>query len=240
MIIHLIVGLIKKTLYKMSQYFPKPYRTFWRDTNVKVNLSNYATKTDLKNATGVDASKLAVKSDLAKLKVEIDKIDVDKLKSVSVDLSKLSNVENNNVVKNTVYDKLVAKVNDIDNSGFVLKTKYDRAKSDLEKKKKSDADKKIPDINGLVKKTDYNVKISEIEGKVPSVNDVATNVASTSVENKICDVSNLIKKKKTDYDAKLTDIENEYITAADYNKSTKDIAANNIKSENKFINLLLL
>ena len=101
-----------------------------------MNLSNYATKTDLKNATGVDASKLAVKSDLAKLKVEIDKIDVDKLKSVSVDLSKLSNVENNNVVKNTVYDKLVAKVNDIDNSGFVLKTKYDRAKSDLEKKKK--------------------------------------------------------------------------------------------------------
>ena len=161
-----------------------------------MNLSNYATKTDLKNATGVYASKLAVKSDLAKLKVEIDKIDVDKLKSVSVDLSKLSNVENNNVVKNTVYDKLVAKVNDIDNSGFVLKTKYDRAKSDLEKKKKSDADKKIPDINGLVKKTDYNVKISEIEGKVPSVNDVATNVASTSVENKICDVSNLVKKKK--------------------------------------------
>ena len=178
----------------MSQYFPKSYRTFARDTNVKVDLSNYATKTDLKNATGVDASKLAVKSDLAKLKVEIDKIDVDKLKSVSVDLSKLSNVENNNVVKNTVYDKLVAKVNDIDNSGFVLKTKYDRAKSDLEKK--SNADKKIPDINGLVKKTDYNVKITEIEGKVPSVNDVSTTVASTSVENKICDVSNLVKKKK--------------------------------------------
>ena len=214
----------------MSQYFPKSYRTFARDTNVKVDLSNYATKTDLKNATGVDASKLAVKSDLAKLKVEIDKIDVDKLKSVSVDLSKLSKVENNNIVKNTVHDKLVAKVNDIDNSGFVLKTKYDRAKSDLEKK--SDADKKIPDINGLVKKTDYNVKITEIEGKVPSVNDVATNVASTSVENKICDVSNLVKKNKTDYDAKLTDIENEYFTAGNYNKSTKDIAANNIKSEN--------
>ena len=51
MIIRLIVGLIKKTLYKMSQYFPKPYRTFGRDTNVKVDLSNYATKTDLKNAT---------------------------------------------------------------------------------------------------------------------------------------------------------------------------------------------
>ena len=124
-----------------------------------MNLSNYATKTDLKNATGVDASKLAVKSDLAKLKVEIDKIDVDKLKSVSVDLSKLSNVENNNVVKNTVYDKLVAKVNDIDNSGFLLKTKYDRAKSDLEKKKKSDADKKIPDINGLAKKQIIMLKL---------------------------------------------------------------------------------
>ena len=152
MIIRLIVGLIKKTLYKMSQYFPKPYRTFGRDTNVKVDLSNYATKTDLKNATWVDASKLAVKSDLAKLKAEIDKIDVDKLKSVSVDLSKLSNVENNNVVKNTVYDKLVAKVNDIDNSGFVLKTKYNRAKSDLEKKKKFMQTKKFLMSTDLSKK----------------------------------------------------------------------------------------
>ena len=83
----------------MSQYFPKPYRTFGGNINVKVDSSNYATKLDLKNATGVDTSKLAAKSDLASLKAEIDKIDVDKLKTVPVDLSKLSHVVNNDAVK---------------------------------------------------------------------------------------------------------------------------------------------
>ena len=85
MIIHLIAGMIKKTLCKMSQYFPKLYKPFGGDINVKVDLSNYATKTDLKKVTGVDMSKLAAKSDLAGLKVEIDKIDVKKLKTVPVD-----------------------------------------------------------------------------------------------------------------------------------------------------------
>ena len=64
----------------------------------------------------------------------MDKIDVDKLKTVLIDLSKLSNVVNNDVVTKTVYDKLLAKVNNIDTSGFALKTKYDTDKSDLEKK----------------------------------------------------------------------------------------------------------
>ena len=78
MIIYLIVGLIKKILYKMSQYFPKPYKPFGGDINVKADLSNYATKADLKNATGIDTSKLAAKSDLVSLKAEVNKIDVDK------------------------------------------------------------------------------------------------------------------------------------------------------------------
>ena len=125
MIIHIIVGLIKKTLYKMSQYFPKPYKSFERNINAKVDLSNYTTKLDFKNAIGVDTSKLAAKFDLASLKAEIVKIYVDKLKTVLVDLSKLRNAVNNDVVKNTVYDKLIAKVKNIDTSGFVLKTKFD-------------------------------------------------------------------------------------------------------------------
>ena len=65
MIIHVIVGLIRKTFYKMSQYFPEPYRTFQRDINVKVYLSNYATKLDLKNAIEIDASKLTLRSKVA-------------------------------------------------------------------------------------------------------------------------------------------------------------------------------
>ena len=74
----------------MSQYFSKPYEVFGGDINVKVDLSNYATNTDLKNATGVDTSKLAAKSNSASLKAEVDKLDVDKLKYVPTNLSNLN------------------------------------------------------------------------------------------------------------------------------------------------------
>ena len=102
----------------MSQYFPKPYEPF---------------RGDLKNATRVDISKLAAKSDLFSLKAEVDKLDIDKLIS-ALDLSKISDVVKNDVAKKTVSDKLVAKVNNIDTSGFVLKNKYNTHKSNLEKK----------------------------------------------------------------------------------------------------------
>ena len=74
----------------MIQYFPKPFRTFGGNINVKVDLSNYATKTDLKNVTHVDTSSFALKITLASLKTEVDKLDIDKLATVPVDLSKLS------------------------------------------------------------------------------------------------------------------------------------------------------
>ena len=92
MIILLIVGLIKETLYKMSQYFPKPYKPFGRDINVTVDLSNYATKDDIKNITHIDTSSFALKTNLANLKSEIDKLDVGKLKPIPTHLSKLSDV----------------------------------------------------------------------------------------------------------------------------------------------------
>ena len=92
---------------KIGQHFPKLYKRFEGISNVKVDLSNYASKTDLKNATGIDTSNLALKSNLASLKTEVDKIDADKLKTDPIDLSKLSNVVNNDVVKNIEYDKLV-------------------------------------------------------------------------------------------------------------------------------------
>ena len=87
MIIHLIAGLIKEILYKMSHYFSKPYEPIGGDINAKIDLSNYATKADLKNAAGVDTSKLAAKSDLASLKAEVDKLDVDKSKTINDDLN---------------------------------------------------------------------------------------------------------------------------------------------------------
>ena len=76
----------------MSQYFPKPFRSFGGNINVKVDLSNYATKTDLKNVTHVDTSRFALKTNLDSLKIEVDKLDIDKLAPIPVDLSKLSDV----------------------------------------------------------------------------------------------------------------------------------------------------
>ena len=98
----------------MSQYFPKPFRRFGRNINVKLNLSNYATKTDLKNITHIDILGFALKTNLGSLKTEVDKLDTNKLKAVPVDLSKLWNLVENEVVKKTVYDKLVARVNSIE------------------------------------------------------------------------------------------------------------------------------
>ena len=106
----------------MSQYFPKPLRSFGRNINFKVELSNYATKTDLKNVTHVDTSSFALKINLANLKTEVDKLDIEKLAPFPVDLSKLSDVVKMMLLKK-LHDKLVAKVNNIDSTGFLLKTK---------------------------------------------------------------------------------------------------------------------
>ena len=99
----------------------------------------------------------------------------------------MSNVVKNEVVKITVYDKLVAKANNLDTiDEFALKTKYDADKKELEKK--------IPDTTKLLKKSDYNAKISDLENKIPSISALVTTSALTAVENKIPSVSNLVKK----------------------------------------------
>ena len=120
-IIHLIAGLTKGCYTRISQCFPKPYEPFAGDITVKIELPNYATRKDLKNGTGIDASKLALKCEQVSSKAEVDRLDVDKRVPAPVDLSKISHLVRNNVVKKPVYDKLVAKVNNIDISGFVLK-----------------------------------------------------------------------------------------------------------------------
>ena len=138
----------------MSQYFPKPFNSHFGDSiKVKIDLSNYATKTDLKNVTHVDTSSFALKTNLANLKAEVDKLYIDKLAPVPVDLSKLSDVVENDAVKKTVYNKLAAKVNNIDTSALVLKTEYQTDKTELENK--------IPDVNDFVKKE----TLTELEKK---------------------------------------------------------------------------
>ena len=83
----------------MSKYFSKPFKSFGGNINVKVDLSNYATKADLKNVTHVNTSGFSLKTNLAGLKTDVNELDIDKLAPVPVDLSKLSNVVRNDVVK---------------------------------------------------------------------------------------------------------------------------------------------
>ena len=227
MIIHLIAGSIKKDLVwfcwlqfyytKMSQY----YEPFGGDSNVKVDISNYATKADIKNISHVDTWSFALESNLSSLKTEFDKLDIDKLVSVLFDLSRLNDIVKNDVVKKIVYDKLVAKVNNIDTNTCVLKNKYDTDKPELENE--------IPNNSGLVKKTDYNTKITEIEGKILDVSNLATKSSLAAVQNEIPSVSNLVKK--TDYNTKITEIENKltnhnhdkYITTPEFNTLATDV-----------------
>ena len=130
----------------MSQYFPKPFNSHFGDSiKVKIDLSNYATKTDIKNISHVDTSSFALKTNLASLKTEVDKLDIDKLGPVPVDLSRLIDVVKNDVIKKTVHDEWVAKVDNIDTSDFVLKTGYNADKTELEKK--------IPNVTYFVKKS---------------------------------------------------------------------------------------
>ena len=136
---------------------------------------------------------------------------------VPVDLSKLGDV-----VKKTVYDKLVAKVNSIDTSDFVLKTQYETGKTELEKKM-------LILVVLLKKKTDDNTEITEIECKIPDISNLTTKTTLTAVENKIPNVSSLVKK--TDYNTKITEIEKKltdhnhgkYITTPEFNKLADDV-----------------
>ena len=101
----------------MSQYFPKP-SNHNENIKVEIDLSNYATKSDIKDITHVDTN-FALKTNLANLKAEVDKLDIDKLVPIPADLNKFSNVVKNDLVKKVDYDKLVTKVNNTDTSDFV-------------------------------------------------------------------------------------------------------------------------
>ena len=119
----------------MSTYYP-PYKSFSNNIKVELDLTNDATKTDLKNITHTDVSNFASKNNLSALKTEVDKIEVDKLKTVPDDLAKLSNVVKNEVVKKT----------DFSADDYVKKTKFSSDINSLDDKIDK-VEKKIPDVN---------------------------------------------------------------------------------------------
>ena len=202
-------------------YYP-PYRSSSNNIKVKLDLTNYATKDDVKNIAHVDVSSYATKTNLASLKTEVDKIDTDKLKAVPADLAKLSNVVKNDVVKKTDYntkltsiepqiagltkntvDNLadITKLKAIDTNSFVLKTKFSADINTLDDKIDG-VEKKIPDISGLATKTSlnsylqtltFNSKVTEVENKIKAA-DIIAKSANTKANTIRSDLTAYAKK----------------------------------------------
>ena len=180
----------------MSQYF-LPYNNSSENIKGELDLSNYATKKDIKDITHVDTSSYPLKTNLAALKTEVDKIDTSKLKTVPDDLAKLSNVVKNDVVKKTTYNTLKNTVGAIDTSGFVTRTKFTTDTYALDDKIDK-IEKKIPDISGLATKSSVTCLITEqedytdkVKKKIPDISGLASKTELTAVENKIPDASGL-------------------------------------------------
>ena len=206
----------------MSTYYP-PYKSSSQNIKVKLDLANYAAKDDVKNITHADVSSFASKTNLAALKSEAAKIDVDKLKTAPVDLAKLTNAVENNLVKKTDYNTKVTsietqiagltkttvdnladttKLKAIDTNSFALKTKLASDVTTLENKIDT-VDKKIPDISGLAIKTSltsylqtatFNSKVTEVKNKIK-----AADIIAKSANTKTNTISIMQKKLRSCY-----------------------------------------
>ena len=244
----------------MSQYFP-PYNNSSENIKVELDLSNYAMKKDINDITHVDISGFASKTNLAALKTEVDKIDADNLKTVPVDLAKLSNVVKIELVKKTDYNTKVTsiesqiagvtknmldnlgditKLKAVDTSNFVLKTKLASDITTLENKIVT-VDKKIPDISGLATKTSlasylqtatFNSKVTEVENKIKSA-DIIGKSANTKANTIRSDLTGYAKK--ADVATDLTAIKNNYVTNTSLTSQLNKLKSQHITDEVKNI-----
>ena len=148
----------KRLNYKMSTYYP-PYKSSSQNIKVELDLANYATKDNVKDITHVDVTSFASKSNLAALKTEVDKIDADKLKTVPVDLAKLSNGVDNDVVKKTDYNTKVTSI-ETQIAGLTKNTVDNLA--DITKPK-------AIDTNSFVLKTKLASDVTTLENKIDTV-----------------------------------------------------------------------
>ena len=138
----------------MSTYYP-PYKSSSSNIKVELDLTNYATKTDLKNIIHTDVSSFASKTNLAALKTEVDKIDVDKLKTVPDDLAKLSNVVKNEVVKKT----------DFSADNYVTRTKFSTDTNALDDEIDK-VNKKVPDVSNLATKSSVTILVRDLDDRI--------------------------------------------------------------------------
>ena len=239
-----------------SQYYP-PYKSSSNNIKVELDLTNYATKTDLKNITHTDVSSFDSKTNLAALKTEVYKIDVDKLKTVPVDLAKLINAVENYLVKKTDYNTKVTsiesqiagvtkntlddlgditKLKAVDTNNFVLKTKLPSDFTTLENKIDT-VDKKIPDISGLATKTSltsylqtatFNSKVTEVENKIKAT-DIIAKSANTKANTISSDLTGYAKK--ADVATDITAIKNDYVTNTSLTSQLNDLKSQHIATE---------
>ena len=239
----------------MSTYYP-PYKSSGQNVKVELDLTNYATKTDLKNITHVDVSSYASKTNLAALKSEIDKTDVDKLKTTPTDLAKLSNVVKNDAVKKTDYNAKVTstegqiagitkntidnladitKLKAVDTSNFALKTNLASDVTTLENKIDT-IDKKIQDsalatktsLNAYLQTSTFNSKVTEVENKKNPA-DIIAKSANTKANTIRSDLT--AYAKKTDVATDITAIKNDYVTNASLTSQLNDLKSQNIATE---------
>ena len=237
-------------------YYP-PYKSSSNNVKVELDLTNCATKTDLKNITHLDVSSFASKTNLAASKTEVDKIDVDKLKRTPTDLAKLSNVVKNDVVKKTDYNAKVTsiegqiaritkntihnladitKLKAVDTNSFVLKTKLASDITTLENKIDT-VHKKILDISGLATKNSLNSylqtstfssKVTEVENNIKSA-DIIAKSANTKANTIRSDLIGYSKKADVAMDT--TAIKNDYVTNASLTSQLNDLKSQHIATE---------
>ena len=239
----------------MSQYYP-PYKSFSNNIKVELDLTNYATKNDLKNITHVDVSSFASKINLSALKTEVDQIDVDKLKTTPIDLDRLSNLVKNDVVKKTDYNTKVTSIeaqiagltkNTVDNladitelkaidtNSFVTRTKFSADTNALDDK--IDGVEKKTDTSGLATKTSlssylqtstFNSKVTEVESKIKDTDIIAksANTKANTIRSDLIDYA-----KKADVATDITTIKNDYVTNASLTSQLNDLKSQHIATE---------
>ena len=237
-------------------YYP-PYKSSSNNVKVELDLTNYATKTDLKNITHVDVSSFASKTNLAALKTEVDKIDTGKLKTAPTDLAKLTNAIENDVVKKTDYNTKVTsieaqiagltkntvdnladitKLKAIDTNSFVTRTKFSGDTNALDDK--IDGVEKKTDISGLATKTSlnsylqtstFNSKITEVESKIIKDADIIAKSAVTRANTIRSNLANYATK--ADLATDITAIKNDYVTNASLSSQLNDLKSQHIATE---------
>ena len=239
----------------MSQYYP-PYKSSSNNIKVELDLANYATKTDLKNATQVDVSSFASKTNLAALKIDVDKIDADKLKTTPADLAKLTNAVEHDVVKKTDYNTKVTsieaqiagftkntvdnladitKIKAIDTNSFVTRTKFSADTNAVDDK--IDGVEKNTDISGLATKTSlndylqtstFNSKVTEVENKIKDIVIIAKSAVTkaNTIRSDLTDYA-----KKADVATDITTIKNDYVTNGSLTSQLNNLKSKRIATE---------